>query len=321
MVRTHRHHTFQDFYEKISPLHQHGILAEGNVFRGESSSSYTLRPSILRLPEDAKSIFNNYENVLSLETTEEFIRYEHALLEQFCILANSMGLPVPNNFSDLQRAPKPNFDPPCTWISDELAELAALSQHYGIPTRCLDWTQDIYTAIYFAAIGACKRALEKVSNKIPPFSDDDYMVIWVLKKYKLDNWSWPLKMIVPPYSENPNLCAQRGVLTYWELKLDKNAGSKPVDRTPLDLLLKNFWCNIGKYSVYSYPLERHAIPVQECIAAFRALRILGYTATRLFPGYAGAARALEEEHIAYSLTELAKQHNVVVTGGILPTSG
>ena len=37
-----------------------------------------------------------------------------------------------------------------------LWEIAALAQHYGIPTRLLDWTANIKTALYFAIVDCVK---------------------------------------------------------------------------------------------------------------------------------------------------------------------
>jgi hypothetical protein len=47
------------------------------------------------------------------------------------------------------------------WIFDDLEELTALAQHYGIPTRMLDWTYDFDTALYFASINVAKKVVGK----------------------------------------------------------------------------------------------------------------------------------------------------------------
>ena len=33
-----------------------------------------------------------------------------------------------------------------TWLPEDLYELAGLAQHYGVPTRLLDWSQDIFVS-------------------------------------------------------------------------------------------------------------------------------------------------------------------------------
>lgn len=40
------------------------------------------------------------------------------------------------------------------WLPENFLELAALAQHYGLSTRLIDWSKDIYTSLYFASSGA-----------------------------------------------------------------------------------------------------------------------------------------------------------------------
>lgn len=57
------------------------------------------------------------------------------------------------------------------WLSEDLYEIAGLAQHYGLPTRLLDWSQDIYVSLYFACIGA----MNSIKNN--GFTDDN-IVLW-----------------------------------------------------------------------------------------------------------------------------------------------
>lgn len=302
MVRSYPYSDFARFLATISPLKTQGILADRNVFRGESISTYTLLPSVLRTTQT--SCMGQYPIVNNFTETKDFVLHEHSLLEQFCIVANNSGLVVPNNFSNILRANQPIFGAtPFPWLTRDVESLAALAQHYGIPTRCLDWSQDIYTAIYFAAMGACRRIQKRLMTGEEPFEGEGHFVIWVLEKWKLDRWPYPIRFIVPPYHQNPNLQAQRGVLTYWQMEYDQNHANQVIDRTPIDELLKSYWLTQGstRYPPNSFPLEKHLIPITECVKAFYAVRNLGYTASKLFPGYAGAAQELEEEHILSDL--------------------
>ena len=43
------------------------------------------------------------------------------------------------------------------WIDDNLKELFALAQHYGMPTRLLDWTYQFNTALYFGAMDSLEK--------------------------------------------------------------------------------------------------------------------------------------------------------------------
>jgi len=81
-------------------------------FRGHSSKNWSLTPSALRYD-------NNYKRKQALELVSQLKRY----------------LPF-----KLSRLPDPE---------DEL-DWMQVAQHYGIPTRLLDWTQNAAVALYFA---------------------------------------------------------------------------------------------------------------------------------------------------------------------------
>ncbi|WP_034894739.1 FRG domain-containing protein [Gillisia sp. Hel_I_29] len=81
-------------------------------FRGQANYEWTLIPSIYR--------FNNFQ------------RYQTVQFEKNILQA---------------KPPKPN--PPLTYTNFEL-EWLMICQHYGVPTRLIDWTADILIALFFA---------------------------------------------------------------------------------------------------------------------------------------------------------------------------
>jgi hypothetical protein len=233
------------------------------------------------------------------------INAEYTLLREFYKIANNNGLKVPyiksirDNYVDIFPSEFFLLNSGNKWIMKDIEELAALAQHYGCLTRLLDWTYDIYVALYFASIGAAKRGLNK------GFNNDDNIVIWALNAQHIQflqktTSRIPLNFVVPSYYSNSNINAQKGVLSYWEIEMESMLDIKNlfktqriVDRTPLDKLLQKYCSdNKDKHITLLYSFE---FPASDCIEVLKVIKEMGYGASRIFPGYNGVARQIEEE--------------------------
>lgn len=305
--------TFKDFYQAIGPSGNLSSKLKGFIFRGQASSSYQLLPVALRYSTDPKSKFNIYDLLKMTKLNRDVclkdidsvgtqIIIEYDLLATFYRIANFSGLHVPqinyfifsaNKNFIVDKMPKKDF----YWIHNEIIELAALAQHYGVPTRLLDWSFDIYVALYFAVKGACCLIDEHDTS-------NDSFDLWAINYnfFQEDRTKFPqLKFIVPSYRNNKNLCAQKGILSYIEINNDEIVAKNSEDifflkkdMRPLDSVINDCSDKFDRTILYKI-----SFPYSCAKEAFTFLNRIGYNASRIFPGYKGVVWEMEEKKFIY----------------------
>lgn len=198
------------------------------VFRGHGDSEWLLESTFHRNIDKTK--------IYGGDWMEHHIN-EHNLLKLFQESCDLTGVYLPSDGNGLRTKQndhyKMHFDlynlDQTDWFSEEFFELAAFAQHYGIPTRLLDWSKNPFVACYFACSYAI--GLKNLEN-----SD---FCIWILNSENMNSeLSEVLKVLDLPKGVNQHISHQQGVLSYLKFNYDcyNKFGCSPT----LDKILNNY---------------------------------------------------------------------------------
>lgn len=172
---------------------------------------------LLNFDKDFKIVHNSVKEIENFENIIQKWK-EFTILMKFINIADKNGLKI--NVDDSIRriidfdSFKLFFD---YWPDERLWGNIALAQHYGTPTRFLDWSYDYHVSLYFATKDIIKDKIE--CDKIDEKTDG---VLWAFN-YKLF-YNFPsleydekfkLQFYRPEYNSNPNLNAQKGLFSFF----------------------------------------------------------------------------------------------------------
>ena len=291
------------------------------IYRGVSNNTreYRLIPSAFRAPGfkpyDVQDFTNPRLNAwqMTLETN---------LVENFMKMADYLGQPVPNSHTIHERSISdilkmehmPNWDthrncwPPRRWW-----HWYALAQHYGVPTRFLDWTWNEYIAAYFAARGACFRDdTEPAGFK--------YIDIWALNAKAIKRLHIPetpkVHVVTVSTRHNPFLAAQRGVFTLVCHNSEQFHPNRPVVAAVVDDTVKEIVDIHAEHAEKMHRtkleiLEREGLfplmyrlqlPREEAPTLLRLLASLEIHAGTVTPGLQGVEQLMREHKVYKALT-------------------
>jgi hypothetical protein len=272
------------------------------IFRGHAKDSYVLLPAALR-PESRPRMLQLYRRVgrepKDMRLLGGQIYVESTLLQDFLEMADKQGLPLPGDVSGLVQslfmtrhtidghsAPEQDGAFAIGWPARNLIPLIALAQHYGVPTRLLDWTYSPYVAAYFAALEAAQQ------------SDSDVCLsVWALdvnhcaqlRLASLPNGDEIPIVVSAPHASNPNLHAQSGIFSLQGVGSMRDG--EATMNTPIDQIIRQI-----RFRVFPTPVMFHfSVPASEAKKILWLLAKEGITKARLFPGYRGIVQGIEEE--------------------------
>ena len=249
--------------------------------------------------KEGNNIDGYYSNVSSVEEFQYF--KEVNALMKFFDEGDKVGLKIPAS-QDIRKLldhndkieDKPRF----YWPNPNYFELISLAQHYGVPTRALDWSYDYKVSLYFAVKNILNK--EYLCNEKPSNA-----VLWAFNYRSLEmdyliseNNTFAIKHYRPEYNSNPNLNAQKGLFTFVMNDL-RHITKKPFDEFVVEIL-----SNIHEFDVYNgkklveFPKGEKAfykfiIPEEIKPEILNELYFEGYSEEYLFPGYSGVTQSIE----------------------------
>lgn len=298
--------TIQDLHQILSPIgkqREFFLEKEQYFFRGEDSDQYSLLPSLFR--DDTIELL--YSSLRKPPIDPEYYEYEETYqwielktLIKFFRLANNAGIPLPeipiiqSNIIGIENEYTPGYP---NWLPEDLLDLLSLARHYSFPTRMLDWSDNIYTALYFACSNSLRLNQKRMEKK--------NLVLYALHSAALKKTDFPIRFVRPLRFYNPNAHAQGGVLSY--LKTENLIGNrklssglppleelhpKKMDKKPLDKQISTFF---SSQEVKDTMLYKMMIDYSIVSDLYLYLDSLHYSAENIFPDLYGVVRKMMED--------------------------
>ena len=246
------------------------------IYRGHSSDSYKLLPGL----------FRKHRNC---------VEQEQQIVVENSIYGESNEKDILNAF--IQEASSIVSIPP-----DAFSKWAEYAQHFGAPTRLLDWSSNPLVALYFACI---KR---ENTGKVWMLHLANYNRVWMRKA------DWPLDKSVrqvitdsicktaeyeypipyTPYYVDPRMSAQGSFFLAWGSKHDSFEDMFLTDDYQMNIPDNTNSRNLGLHEQQAFLFSFFIHPDRK-IHLLKELDTIGINEKTLFPGLDGIGRYVERK--------------------------
>ena len=271
-----------EYIERIGSYYPTGVIVNNPVinpfvYRGLSKTSFSLLPGVLRKTQD-----NIGEQVI---INNKYLAWndEQALLKSF-IQEASGSVSIPTN---------------------DLFRWAEYAQHYGVPTRFLDWSSNPLVALFFACSS----------------NEEDNGIVWMLHRtnYKrflgkkmnlpenktvkeiisdflngVDSFEYPL--LYTPYYVDIRMGAQGSYFMVWGSRTESLEDMLCNEEDYIDLPEKDDGFRIDGEPQTTNMLFRFLIHGDRKQRLIRELDMIGINESSLFPGLDGIGRHIERQY-------------------------
>ena len=298
-------HTAEELLREMSPTtgrlwadgRDRGLGEREWMFRGLPQADFALRPSAFR--KDAFAPFRPGQHQFLIQTAKEQRDIEDHILTQFCTNADRREIAIPADRPELRdpRCTIPDYDPHEFPPINKL-HMFALAQHYGVPTRLLDWSRHPLVAAYFAVRDVAQARTRRpgiwATDGNSPCAvwavDQGFIRAMISEARKVPSIDPVVYMVTAPYATNPNLAAQGGLFTLVQHRTGDPHPILDVDAALLGMADKvppdwERWMPI---------LVKFVLPETEARVALRLLHAEGISAAAVKPGLAGVVEATKE---------------------------